>query len=144
MNYRQKIRRAIECPQFGNNGYGEWGALRYDQRVLIKRLLDDLDSADGYILKMQKEKQELIDYLKEREIELKENVRTYEEKLRQTSRESFYYNSYLKTLHRYRAKRELIKEILHKVYADGILLEECLNEEVEIIEEKKGNRENNH
>lgn len=28
--------------------------------------------------------------------------------------------------------------------ADGILLEECLNEEVEIIEEKKGNRENNH
>lgn len=121
MNYREKIRKAIACPQFGNNGYGEWGALRYDQRVLIKRLLDDLDSADGYILKMQKEKEELIDYLKEREIELKENVRTYEEKLRQTSRESFYYNSYLKTLHRYRAKRELIKEILHKVYADEIL-----------------------
>lgn len=69
---------------------------------------------------LEKEKKELIDYLKEREIELKENVRTYEEKLRQTSRESFYYNSYLKTLHRYRAKRELIKEILHKVYADEI------------------------
>ena len=64
MNYREKIRKAIECPQFGNNGYGEWGALRYDQRVLIKRLLDDLDSADSYILKMQKERQELIDYLK--------------------------------------------------------------------------------
>lgn len=65
MSYREKIRKAMECPQFGNNGYGEWGALRYDQRVLIKRLLDDLDSADGYILKMQKEKQELIEYLKE-------------------------------------------------------------------------------
>ena len=65
MNYREKIRKAIECPQFGNNDYGEWGALRYDQRVLIKRLLDELDSADGYILKMHKEKQELIEYLKE-------------------------------------------------------------------------------
>lgn len=64
---------------------------------------------------LEKEKEELIDYLKERESELKENVRTYEEKLRQTPRENFYYNSYLKTLHRYRAKRELIKEILSKI-----------------------------
>ena len=61
------------------------------------------------------EQQELIDYLKKRESELKENVRTYEKKLRQTSRLSFYYNSYLKTLHRFRAKRELIKEIYQKV-----------------------------
>ena len=77
MNYREKIRKAIECPQFGNNGYGEWGALRYDQRVLIKRLLDDLDSADGYILKMQKEKQELIEYLKENKNELYKKLSDY-------------------------------------------------------------------
>ena len=32
-----------------------------------------------------------------------------------TPRDSFYYNSYLKTLHRFRAKRELIKEILSKI-----------------------------
>lgn len=64
---------------------------------------------------LEKEKEELIGYLKERETELKENVRAYEEKLRQTPRENFYYNSYLKTLHRYRAKRELIKEILSKI-----------------------------
>ena len=67
------------------------------------------------LIKKDDEKQELIEFLKERELELKENVRTYEEKLRQTPRESFYYNSYLKTLHRYRAKRELIKEILSKI-----------------------------
>lgn len=66
INYKEKIRNAIACPQFGYEGYGEWGALKYYQRVLIKRLLDNLDSADGYILKMQKEKQELIDYLKEK------------------------------------------------------------------------------
>lgn len=65
MNYREKIIKAIECPQFGNNGYGEWGALRYDQRVLIKRLLDDLDSADGYILKKEIEKNRVQSTVKE-------------------------------------------------------------------------------
>ena len=59
MNYREKIRKAIECPQFGNETYGEWGALRYEQRVLIKRLLDELDGADNLILILKKENQEL-------------------------------------------------------------------------------------
>lgn len=65
--------------------------------------------------KYYKEKQELINYLKKEDIDLKENVVNLEEKLRNTSRDSFYYNSYLKTLHRFRAKRELIKEILSKI-----------------------------
>ena len=60
MNYRDKIRKSIECPQFGNSSYGEWGALRIEQRRNIKRLLDELDSADNYIVKIYKEKQELI------------------------------------------------------------------------------------
>ena len=61
------------------------------------------------------EKQELINYLKQEDIDLKENIINYEAKLRNTPRDSFYYNSYLKTLHRFRAKRELIKEILSKI-----------------------------
>ena len=61
------------------------------------------------------EKQELINYLKNEDIDLKENVVNLEEKLRNTSHDSFYYNSYLKTLHRFRAKRELIKDILSKI-----------------------------
>lgn len=52
MNYRDKIRKAIECPQFGSITYGEWGMLNFDQRKSIKRLLDELDSADNYIVKM--------------------------------------------------------------------------------------------
>lgn len=49
MNYREKMRKFIECPQFGNLGYGRWGALNIEQRELIKRLLDEIDSADEYI-----------------------------------------------------------------------------------------------
>ena len=65
MNYKEFMRKAIRCPQFGDEHYGEWGALRYKQRLLIKRLLDECDSADSYIRKLYLEKQELIDYLKE-------------------------------------------------------------------------------
>lgn len=104
-----------------------WNNMFYDLEDGIYRTYPDGDEATGRVIrreieskdtkirKLEKEKQELIEYLKERETELKENVRTYEEKLRRTSRENFYYNSYLKTLHRYRAERELIKEILSKI-----------------------------
>lgn len=67
MNYREKIRKAIECPQFNNTGYGEWGALNLEQRKYIKRLLDELDSADNYIKNLYFENQkqkEVIDKLK--------------------------------------------------------------------------------
>lgn len=73
MNYKEIIREAIRCPQFGDEYYGEWGALRYEQRLLIKRLLDECDSADSYIRKLYLEKQELIDYLKEEINEAKES-----------------------------------------------------------------------
>lgn len=55
MNYREKIRMAIACPQFGDGYYGEWGALRLDQRKLIKRLLDELDRADEFTKLLLKE-----------------------------------------------------------------------------------------
>ena len=59
MNYREKIRKAIECPQFGNEHYGEWGALTLEQRKYIKRLLDELDSADNYLKKVYLENEKL-------------------------------------------------------------------------------------
>lgn len=63
MNYREKIRRAIRCPQFGNAGYGEWGALDLEKRKYIKRLLDELDRADNYVKRLylkNKKQQEVI------------------------------------------------------------------------------------
>lgn len=69
MNYREKIRKAIECPQFGNETYGEWGALRFEQRVLIKRLLDELDNADNCFKKLyleNRKQKEVIDMFLEK------------------------------------------------------------------------------
>lgn len=59
MNYRERIRKAIACPQFGNETYGEWGILNLEQRSYIKRLLDELDSADNYFKMVYLENQEL-------------------------------------------------------------------------------------
>jgi hypothetical protein len=59
MDYRERIRKAIECPQFGNERYGEWGALNLEKRILIKRLLDELDRADNYVKNLYLGNQEL-------------------------------------------------------------------------------------
>lgn len=65
MNYRERIKKAIECPQFGNEGYGEWGALNLEKRILIKRLLDELDRADNYVERLYLGNQELKKRLEE-------------------------------------------------------------------------------
>lgn len=68
MNYREKLRKAIECPQFRDKDYGEWGALNLEQRRLIKRLLDELDNSDDYVKKIYLEnikQKEVIDKLSE-------------------------------------------------------------------------------
>ena len=61
MNYRERIRKWIECPQFSNETYGEWGALNLEQRKYIKRLLDELDRADNYIKSVYLENKQLKD-----------------------------------------------------------------------------------
>ena len=61
MNYREKIRKAIECPQLGNETYGELGILNPTQRKYIKRLLDELDNADNFVKKLYFENKQLKD-----------------------------------------------------------------------------------
>ena len=65
---RKQIREAIACPQLGGTTYGKWGALNLEQRKYIKRLLNELDSADNYIKKLYFENQkqkEVIDKIKD-------------------------------------------------------------------------------
>lgn len=76
MNYREKIRKAIECPQFGDATYGEWGALNLEKRRYIKRLLDELDSADNCLKRLYLENQKYkevigkaIEYIESKEYE---------------------------------------------------------------------------
>lgn len=45
----KEIRQKISCPQLGDEHYGEWGALRKDQRFTIKRMLDHIDAQEEYI-----------------------------------------------------------------------------------------------
>ena len=73
MNYREKIRKAIECPQFGNETNGEWGILNLEQRKFIKRLLDELDRADNYLKKVYLENKQLKDNWNELKKWLEEN-----------------------------------------------------------------------
>ena len=56
---REQIRSFIRCPQLGSTDYGEWGALRLEQRLAINSMLDQLDSADAYIEKLYKENEKL-------------------------------------------------------------------------------------
>ena len=52
---REQIRSFIRCPQLGSEDYGEWGALRLEQRLAINSMLDQLDSADAYIRQLEEE-----------------------------------------------------------------------------------------
>ena len=63
-------------------------------------------------IKMIEEKKQLINYLSKCEEEFRKEVQELEKKLRNTNKNSFYYNSYLKEIHKLNAKREFIKAIL--------------------------------
>lgn len=78
---RKQIREAIACPQLGGTTYGKWGALNLEQRKYIKRLLNELDSADNYIKKLYFENQkqkEVIDKVRnnlEKDISVIKNIK---------------------------------------------------------------------
>lgn len=103
MNYREKIRKVIECPQFGNARYGEWGALNLEQRKYIKRLLYELDSADNCVKRLYlKNKKQIEEYqkalddtmsekmdLEEENKQLKDNWNKLKEYIRKTKLNEF-------------------------------------------------------
>lgn len=57
-------------------------------------------------------KEQLEEYLNNREKSLRESVKYYEERLRSVDKRSFYYDSYVKAIQKLNAKREIIREIL--------------------------------
>ena len=65
MNYREKMREYLKEPNEICNHYGKWGILNKEQRYLITRLLNEMDGADNYIIKLQQENARLKDKLKD-------------------------------------------------------------------------------
>lgn len=75
MNYREKMKEYLKEPNEICNHYGKWGILNKEQRNLITRLLNEMDGADNYIIKLQQENQKYkevinraIDYLETKRI----------------------------------------------------------------------------
>ena len=85
--------------------------LEPNSRKLFDSIMEIANSRD----RLLEGKQQLIDYLKEKENELQKKVVYYEKQLKGTERNSFYYSFYLKNIHKLNAQRELIKEILSKI-----------------------------
>lgn len=48
----ENIKEYIKCPQFGDKEYGEWGALRLEQRVAYKELIEEIEKLN-YIIDKQ-------------------------------------------------------------------------------------------
>lgn len=42
----ERVEQAVNCPQFGNNSYGEWGLFPLSQRVIIKRMVFTIKELD--------------------------------------------------------------------------------------------------
>ena len=63
MNYREKMREYLKEPNEICNHYGKWGILNKEQRDSITRLLNEMDGADNYIIKLQHENERLKDKL---------------------------------------------------------------------------------
>lgn len=89
MNYIEKIRRAIECPQFGNENYGEWGTLNLEQRKYIRKLLFDLTTTNNFVKDLYFENEKLKEnwnklkkYIKE--TKLKEFEKSYNKRFGKT------------------------------------------------------------
>ena len=77
VNYREKMREYLKEPNEICNHYGKWGILNKEQRNLITRLLNEMDGADNYIIKLQQENQKYIEVI-DRAIEYLETNRIRE------------------------------------------------------------------
>ena len=60
----KEIKENIKCPQFGDISYGKWGALKIEQRVAYKQLIEEVESADNVIKSQYKEIERLNNDIK--------------------------------------------------------------------------------
>ena len=73
MNYREKMKEYLNEPNEICNHYGKWGILNKEQRDLITRLLNEMDGADNYIIKLHQENARLKDKIEKAVEYIEEN-----------------------------------------------------------------------
>lgn len=56
----ESIREKIACPQFGDDYYGEWGALTLEQRFTILHLINFIKVQDKEIERLNNKVEELM------------------------------------------------------------------------------------
>ena len=57
------IKEFIACPQFGDDHYGKWGALNYEQRLCFKRLIEQNENYDNLLTEKVIEIYEALKYM---------------------------------------------------------------------------------
>ena len=90
MNYRKKMREYLKEPNEICNHYGKWGILNKEQRDLITRLLNEMDGADNYIIKLQQENERLKDKIKDLEEWLEAMESMYEDEYKDVDASEHY------------------------------------------------------
>lgn len=64
MNYREKMKEYLKEPDEYSSDWGRWGILNKEQRTLIRRVLDEMDSADEVIKHQFEEIETLTNIIK--------------------------------------------------------------------------------
>ena len=123
MNYREKMREYLKEPNEICNHYGKWGILNKEQRDLITRLLNEMDGADNYIIKLQQEN-----------ARLKENNMSMQEEMARTWGKADLYKEVIEEV-KDRITIKLGRYINEKDYViDDVALDELL----QILDKVKG------
>lgn len=113
----EDIRGKISCPQFADDHYGEWGALRLDQRRTIKRMLDFIQGQEEKIKLLTRYETEFLkERLKTEELEERlGEVKAENERLKaKVNHYNYCYENFVNTPIS-RIKAEAYKECIEKV-----------------------------
>lgn len=120
INQIEEIRDCVRCPQFGDERYGAWGALRLDQREKIKMLCDEL-------LEFKKS-----EYFNETSVLL-------DKKFGNTHLKGFSYLVYVLDNNRYPVDSfmKIYNEVADKFGTTWMNVERCLRTYIEVVYDKK-------
>ena len=118
----KEIREKISCPQFGDEHYGVWGALTFNQRRTIKRVLDYIEAQEEYINRLQAENERLQETIDEQDIEIARLYKVIERLEEPTSASAIAYmlDNAERSHNKWLEKQKEIKTEAYKEFAEKV------------------------